>query len=116
MLQTMEQSSGRALGYRLSGNVTKADYATFSPAVEAVVEQYGSVDLLLDVSEIHWEKPSAWSSDIEFGQEFKGKIGKMAAVSHSKWAKQMAKLTEPFDPKETKTFESLDDAWDWVKT
>ena len=115
MLQTMEQSSGRALGYKLSGDITKADIGTLGPVVASLVGQYGSVDLLLDVTDLHWEKAGALSSDIKLGQEFSGKISKMAMVSDTKWLKQLAKLAAPFDAKEFKTFESADDAWDWVK-
>jgi len=115
MLQTIEQSSGNVLGYRLSGDITKADTGTFGPVVAALVKQYGSVDLLLDVTDLHWEKASALSSDIKLGQEFNGKIDKMAMVSDTKWLKQLAKLAAPFGAKEFKTFESADDAWDWVK-
>jgi len=110
MLQTMEQSSGKVLGYRLSGDITKADTGTFGPVVAALVKQYGSVDLLLDVTDLHWEKASALSSDIKLGQELGGKIDEMAMVSDAKWLKQLAKLAAPFDAKEFKSFENADDA------
>ena len=55
------------------------------------------------------------SSDIKLGQEFNGKIDKMAMVSDTKWLKQLAKLAAPFGAKEFKTFESANDAWDWLK-
>ena len=112
----MDRSSGNTLGYRMSGDVTKADYETLDPAVDAAVKEYGSVNLLLDLSDFHWEKASAWSSDIKFGQTYKDKIDKMAMVSHASWAKHLAKLAEPFYAKEIKYFENVDDAWDWLKS
>ena len=69
VLQTMEQSSGNALGYKLNGDITKADTGTFGPVVESLVKQYGSVNLVLDIADLHWEKASALSSDIDLGQE-----------------------------------------------
>ena len=115
MLETMEKSSGNVLGFRMVGDVTKADYATLDPAVEAAVKQYGSVNLLFDLTQFHWEKATAWGSDLDFGHIYKDKIDKMAMVSHAKWAKHLAKLAEPFYAKEIKAFETDDDAWDWLK-
>lgn len=115
MLETMEKSSGNVIGFKMIGDVTKTDYATLDPAVEAAVEKYGSVNLLLDLTQFHWEKATAWASDIEFGHTYKDKIDKMAMVSHAKWVKHLAKLAEPFYAKEIRTFESDDDAWEWLQ-
>ena len=65
MLETMEKSSGNVLGYKVSGDVTKADYATLDPAVGAAIKEYGSVCLLFDLKDFSWEKVDAWASDLE---------------------------------------------------
>ena len=115
MLETMEKSSGNVLGFKMIGDVTKADYETLDPAVDAVVENYGSVNLLLDLTQFHWEKVTAWGADLHFGHTYKDKINKMAVVSGAKWVKHLAKLAEPFYAKEIKTFETDDAAWDWLR-
>ena len=115
MLETMDKSSGNVLGFRMIGDVTKADYETLDPAVEAAVKQYGSVNLLFDLTHFHWEKATAWGSDLDFGHTYKDKIDKMAMVSLAKWVKHLAKLAEPFYAKEIRAFRSVDDAWDWLK-
>lgn len=114
MLETMEESSGNVLGFKMIGDITKADYETLGPAVEAAVTQYGSVNLLLDLTQFHWEKATAWGSDLDFGHTYKDKIDKMAMVSHAKWVKHLARLAEPFYAREIQTFESVDDA-DWLE-
>lgn len=114
MLETMERSSGNVLGFKMIGDVTKADYAILDPAVDAAVRKYGSVNLLFDLTEFHWEKATAWGSDLDFGHTYKDKINKMAMVSHAKWVKHLAKLAEPFYAKEIKAFETSDDAWTWL--
>lgn len=60
MIETMERSTGDVLGYRISGEVTKADYDTLTPAVGAAIGKHGSVSLLLDLADFNWEKVSAW--------------------------------------------------------
>ncbi len=114
MLETMDKSSGSTLGFKLIGTVTKADYSTLDPAVEAAIKQHGTINLLLDLSQFHWEKASAWSSDLDFGKTYKNSIDKMALVSGAKWVKHMAKLAEPFYAKDVKSFETVDDAWEWL--
>ena len=115
MLQTMDQSSGSALGYKLSDKVTKADIGTFGPVAEALVTKYGGIDLLLDITDLHWEKLDALSSDLDLVQELKGKVVKMALVVDPKWSKELSKLATSLGAKEFKTFASVDDAWDWMK-
>jgi hypothetical protein len=114
MISTMEKSSGNAVGYALSGDVTKADFATVTPAVAAVVEEHGSVCLLLDVTDFHVEKLSALSSEKDFAQQFQGKIDKMAVVGDQKWAKAAAALCDKFGVSDSKFFETDNDAWTWL--
>jgi len=114
MIETMDKSSGNTLGYKAVGDVTKADYETLMPAVEAAVDQYGSVNLLLDLTRFHWEKVDAWGSDLSFGHTYRDKIDKMALVGNATWEKYLAKLAQPFYAKQIQYFESDDDAWDWL--
>ena len=116
MLETMEKSSGNVLGYKVSGEMTKEDYATLDPAVGAAIKEYGSVCLLIDLTDFTWEKVDAWTSDLGFGKTYKDKIDKMALVGNAKWEKYLAKVAQPFYAKQIKYFESDDDAWDWLKS
>ena len=114
MIETMERSSGSNLGYAISGTVTKADYETLVPAVAAAVKEHGSVSLLLDLTDFHWEKVSAWGDDLNFGKQFDDKVEKMAIVGDKKWEHHLTKLAEPLDVEESQFFETDDDAWSWL--
>lgn len=116
MIETMSQSKDNVLGYRVVGDVTKEDYATLVPAVQAAVKQYGAVRVLFDLSQFKWEKVDAWGKDFGFGKEFKDKIERMALVGQESWGKHLTKLAEPFYAQEAKWFEDVDDAWTWVKS
>jgi hypothetical protein len=69
MIQKMNQSAGNVVGYKISGTVIKVDYDTMVPEVEALVKQYGTVELLLEMTEFKWEKVSAWGADMKFGRD-----------------------------------------------
>lgn len=112
----MEKSSGNVVGYQVVDDMTKEDYATLDPAVGSVIDEYGSINLLLDMTDFKWEKVNAWSTDLEFGKKYKDKIDKMALVGNQKWLKVMAKAAQPFYAKEIKFFESDNDAWDWLNS
>lgn len=116
MIEKMDRSSGNIVGFNVSGDVTKADYETLGPAVEAAIDAAGSVNILLDLREFHWEKVSAWGADLEFGRTYHHKIDKMAIVGNKKWEKHLAALCSPLYAKDAKYFESDDDAWDWLAT
>ena len=50
------------------------------------------------------------------GQEFKGKIERMALVGNRSWGKYVTKLAAPFYAQEAEWFTDVDKAWDWVKS
>lgn len=113
MLATMDKSSGNMLGYTLSGAMTKADYQTLDPVVASIVDHYGNVNLLFNMENLDGEKPSAWSSDVGFGEAYKEKIVRMAYVGTKGWIKAAAKASGPY-ANEVKTFDTDDDAWSWL--
>lgn len=116
MFQEMSESEDNVLGFRVVGDVTKDDYSTLVPEVEAAVEEYGSIRLLFDLTNFKWEKVDAWKSDLDFGDDFNDSIERMALVGHQSWGKYLTKLAKPFYAKEVQWFEDADKAWTWVKS
>lgn len=117
MIKELSQSSGSVVGYKVSGTITKEDYETFVPQVQALVEQEGSINMLLDLEGFEWEKVSAWGADMNFGHEYHEKITKMAIVGDKKWEKWLTKLVDPFYASQAKYFHTteMDAAWDWLR-
>lgn len=114
-ITTMERSEKNILGFEVSGDVTKADYETLTPAVAAAVDRYGSVSLLVDLTDFHWEKVDAWGSDLHFGHEYHDKIDRMAIVGDKSWQKHLAHLCSPFYAKDSAFFDNDDEAWNWLE-
>lgn len=111
----LDRSGGNTLGFKVSGDVSKADYEVLTPAVAAAADQHGTVRLLLDLTDFHWEKISAWGADLHFGHEYHDKIDRMAIVGNRKWEKHLASICSPFYAKNSKYFEDDDDAWTWLE-
>ena len=117
MITKLEQSTGNTIGYKISGTVTKEDYTVMVPEVEALIDQEGDINMLLDLSEFHWEKISAWGADMKFGSTYRKKIDKMAIVGDKKWQQWLTHLVDPFYAREAEFFhtDDVDAAWAWLK-
>ena len=114
MLCTMDRSTEAILCYKLSDDITKADFQTLTPAVEAAIKANGSISLLFDLTDLHVEKASAWGSNLDFGRQFGDNVEKMAIVGDKGWEKHLTKLAEPYYAKDAKYFDTDDDAWSWL--
>jgi hypothetical protein len=117
MIQQLPGSSGNALGFKMIGTIEQDDYDVLVPAMEAAADEFGTVRLLCDLTEFHWEKASAWDDDMRFGREFRDKIEKMAIIGDRKWEEWLVKLAEPFYAKDAKYFDADESsaAWEWLR-
>ena len=117
MIEKLAQSSGNILGYKAAGTITKEDYKTLTTDVEALVQQEGSIRLLLDLEEFKGEEIKAWGADLKFGHEYRKKISKMAIVGDKKWQEWLTAVVDPFYAREAKFFPTDDRAmaWEWLQ-
>lgn len=117
MLEKLSQSSGNILGYKAIGTITKEDYTHLTRDVEALMQQEGSIRLLLDLEAFKTEEIKAWGADLKFGREFRKKIAKMAIVGDKKWQKWLTAIVDPFYAREAEFFhaDEREAAWEWLK-
>lgn len=116
MIEKMSRSHDSVLGFRVSGDVAREDYETLEPAVQNIVDESGSVRLLLDLTDFHWEKVEAWGADLRFGKKYHRSIERIALVGQHDWEKWLARLAEPFYAHEAKYFADVDQAWKWLNS
>lgn len=117
MFEKMNESAGNVAGYRVVGKITKDDYESLVPEVEALVEQEGNIRLLLDMEQFKGEEVEAWGADLKFGREFRKKIDKLAIVGDKRWEKWLTALADPFYAREAEYFKTddRDAAWSWLQ-
>ena len=84
------------LNIKATGTVTKSDYDQLQPLIQKRVEAQGDIRLLLDMTEFQGEELDAMRKDLTLGQDFSGKVEKMAIVGDRKWEKWTAKLMDSF--------------------
>ena len=73
MIEKMSESEGKVLGFKAIGTITKADYTVLVPEVQALINEEGSISLLLDLTQFKWEDIEAWGADINFGRTYREK-------------------------------------------
>lgn len=117
MLEKLGESSGPVVGYRVAGKVTIEDYQQLNPEIQALVDRYDNVKLLLDLQEFAGEEVKAWLPDLRFGHRFHDKIAKMVIIGDKRWQKWLAALSSPWYARETRFFEpeESDKAWAWLR-
>jgi hypothetical protein len=117
MLEKLSESSGSVVGYKVQGKVTAADYRQLDPEVQALVDKYDSVCLLLDLQEFGGEEVKAWLPDFKFSHRFHDKVTRMAIVGDKRWEEWLASLAGAFYAHEAKFFhpEESGKAWAWLR-
>lgn len=118
MIEKLDESSENVLGFKLTGDITKSDYETMVPEIEAAVKEYGNGSLLLEMTDFKWEKVEAWGADMKFGRDYHKKISKMAIVGDKEWEKWLTKLAAPFYAVEANFYyaDDKDSAWVWLRS
>lgn len=116
MISKLPRSQDAVLGFATSGDITKEDYTnTLVPDVQQAVDTYGTICVLLDMSDFHWEKAEAWSDDLHFGKTYHQAIVRMAIVGDHTWEKALAKAAAPWYAQEAQYFTDINEAWGWLE-
>ncbi|MHC4991461.1 MAG: SpoIIAA family protein [Planctomycetota bacterium] len=115
MIEQLDSSSDRILGFKMSGKLHDEDYKHFVPIVDDAVES-GKIRMLAQFEDFHgWDAHALWD-DIKFATKHCSDIDRIALVGEKKWEQWMAKVCKPFTRAKLKYFDvsQIDDAWTWV--
>ena len=117
MIEPLPESTGKVLGFKMSGKLHDEDYKTFVPMIDAAIAEQGKVRLLALFEDFHgWDMHALWD-DIKFSTTHCTKIERIALVGDKKWEAWMAKVCKPFTMAKVEYFDvsRLADAWTWIK-
>ncbi len=111
-----EDLENKLLVVRLSGKLTKQDYEYFTPEVERLIQQFGSIRMLVEMHEFHgWSMGALWE-DIKFDLKHFTHIDRLALVGDRKWEAGMAVFCRPFTTATIRYFDesNLEAAMAWI--
>ena len=95
MIERLRESSGAALGFKVTGKLTAEDIKAFEPQIEVALNErkHKPIGLLADLSEMHGAELSARWDEMRFLQKLTDHIGRMAVVGAGNWEELVAILT-----------------------
>ncbi|MEO9124244.1 MAG: STAS/SEC14 domain-containing protein [Microcoleus sp.] len=93
-IQFKEENSGKLLVVDVTGKLTKTDYDHFVPEFDRLIQEYGKLRLLFDMTDFHgWEVSAIWE-DLKLGIRHFADIEKLAMVGETKWEQGMATVLQ----------------------
>ncbi len=116
MIEQLPQSTGKILGFKMSGKLHDADYQHFVPTVEAAIQAGGKVRLLALFEDFHgWDLHALWD-DTKFATQHCADVERIALVGDKAWEKWMATICKPFTLAKLRYFDAkeIDAAWKWL--
>jgi hypothetical protein len=111
------EAGGKILVVKLTGKLTKEDYAQFVPEVERLIQQHGKIRMLVELHDFHgWTLGALWQ-DIKFDLKHFNHIERLALVGDKKWEAGMAAFCKPFTTAKVRYFDVAKsaEAWQWIK-
>lgn len=118
MIQKLKKSSGRAVGFKFSGELADNEYKEFIAEIERIIADQGKIRLLMAVDYPQdFDLKAAWD-DVVFWIKHIRDIDRLAIVGQKEWEKSLELLAEPFIHTDVKYYKTSDieDAWNWIKS
>ncbi len=107
---------GKFVSLRIAGKLEAEDYDFFVPEIERQIEQYGKLNMLVELIDFHgWTAGAAWE-DTKFGVRHFNDLQKLAIVGDKSWEKGMAYFCKVFTTAEVRYFDvsERDAAISWL--
>jgi cyclopropane fatty-acyl-phospholipid synthase-like methyltransferase len=117
MIDLQSGDNGKILSIKMSEKLTKEDYETFVPQVEALIKKQGKIRILLHMHDFHgWTVGALWE-DIKFDVKHFADIERLAMVGERKWEAGMAAFCKPFTTAKIRYFDvsEIEQARQWIE-
>jgi hypothetical protein len=118
MIERLDRSRGKILGFKLSGKLHDDDYQHFVPAVDAIIVLYGSVRVLALFEDFHgWDLHAFWD-DLKFTAKHFNALERIALVGDDDGREDWMRLIcKPLTHAEVRYFThaQLNEAWRWIE-
>lgn len=117
MITRLERSSGRFLGFTLSGKLHDRDFHHFVPTVDAAIAAHGKIRLLSHFVDFHgWDMHALWD-DTKFAATHFTQVERIALVGDHRWEQWLAAACKLFTLARLRYFDvsQLEAAWEWIE-
>lgn len=104
------------LSMSIAGKLTHEDYEIITPMIDSAVQEVNDpvINAFIDCSELEgWELHALWD-DFKLGVKHHKKFNKIAILGNQKYLDFVSKVGSWFISGEIKTFETKDQALEWL--
>lgn len=117
MTMAITSIGNNGLELNVRGKLEEEDYRTFRPLAEERIRDFGSVNLLVRVSDFQGWTPSAMWEDLKFDVAHYSDVSRLALVGDEPSTKWMAWVSKPFTQAEVEHFPEarIEDARSWIR-
>lgn len=106
------------LWVKVSGKLSKEEYADLVPSWEQMIARYGKLRLLFQMEPgfAGWEPAAAWD-DVKFSLSHRNELERVALVGAKKWVEMASKLESLLMHTTVRCFEEsqVDEALKWLR-
>lgn len=115
-MHTLFDAGSNTLGIKVGSKLTKQDYEEVIPAIEQKLQEFGELNILIQLEEFEGMEIGALWEDLKFDVKHRNDFNRLAIVGQREWMKWMTKLSKPFFDAEVKFFEpdQVQEAWQWL--
>ena len=117
-MHTINPPVDNVLWVKVSGKLSREEYAELVPSWEQMIARHGKLRLLFQMEPgfAGWEPMAAWD-DLKFSVSHRKEIERVAVVGAKKWHEFVAKLGTLLTHSEVRYFQEaeLDEAQRWLR-
>ncbi|HIE33190.1 MAG TPA: hypothetical protein EYP81_03990 [Thermodesulfobacteriaceae bacterium] len=117
MFEKIPVNADHIIAIRAEGVLTDADYQSFLPELEQLIEREGPISAYVDMQGFKkWEAKAAWD-DLKFGIAHDIDFDRIAVIGNRKWQQWMVKVSNIFFTADMRYFsaEEKQEAMDWLQ-
>jgi hypothetical protein len=116
MIEILPSLKENIIALKISGTLTKEDYLSIVPIMEAKIKQFGKIRFYGQIENLKMPTLSALWEDIKFDAKHYHDFSHVAVVGEPEWMAALTKLTAPIIPAEVRVFgrEETGAAMEWL--
>ncbi len=117
MLEILNGNGGNVIGVRIAGKVTGDDMKAIAGRAERVIDEAGSVRLLVQLDRFGGVEAKALWEKLKFALAHVKDVERMAAVGGKAWEKWWVAFAGSLVPVKVRYFDEgeIDAAWAWLR-
>lgn len=115
-VQLQLDDTTRTIEMTVTGTLTRDDYHSFVPTVEAFIQQHDKANIIFVMHDFTGWTPGASWEDLKFDMHHFADFDRLAMVGEKKWEQLMTPLIKPFTKAKVRYFDmhELDEARQWA--